>query len=338
MANIMVTKRCNLNCEYCFANEFVNESVSDGEGRESDIAIDDFKKISDFILGDGSETKLGLIGGEPTLHKAFGELLDILIEEERAKDITVYTNGIKGREFIRQLENPKFHLLINCNDIAEKKHLYGQFLESLCCIFERLPERTVLGLNYYKIDYDYSYLLELLKSFPCKRLRLSISVPNTGQYGYEPLEYFEKIKASIFSFFKELKALGVIPFLDCNIFPACLVTAEEMREFQAWGTDNPLSILKNRRTGCAPVIDILPDFTAVRCFGLSEYTKADIRDFASISDLRNYYIRTLDAYAVNAYHNPKCASCYKHKTMKCSGGCLIYKIKQILEKRKGQVI
>ena len=74
MANIMITKRCNLNCEYCFANEFVN----DEEAKKSDISIDRFKEIMDFILGDGTVKEIGLIGGEPTCHHNFKELLKIL--------------------------------------------------------------------------------------------------------------------------------------------------------------------------------------------------------------------------------------------------------------------
>ena len=330
MANIMITKRCNLNCEYCFANEFVN----DEEAKKSDISIDRFKEIMDFILGDGTVKEIGLIGGEPTCHHNFKEILKILKNDSRVEGVTIYTNGIRLKEYIDDLSDKKFHILINCNDIADKKDLYNDFHESLKVSFQSIKERIVFGANYYKLDYNYSYILDLLKEFPNDRLRVSISVPNTENYNYEPLEYFQKIKPKIFEYFRELKKLGTIPFLDCNIFPACLVTAEELSEFDAWGIDNPFSILKNRQTNCTPVIDILPDYTAVRCFGLSEYTKVSIKDFASIMDLRNYYIRTIDAYAINTNYNEKCDSCYKYKTMKCSGGCLIYKIKDIMQKSK----
>lgn len=325
----MITEQCNLHCEYCFANEFVNGN------KKNEIAINDFKNILDFILGDGSEIQIGLIGGEPTLHSEFDQILDILIMDKRVKQVTLYTNGILLKDYADKLSNQKFHFLINCNDIKSKKMLFGQFMESLDMVFERVPERVALGSNFYKPDYDYQYILELLKRYPCKRLRVSIAVPNSKIYYYEPLAYFGQIKLHIFEYFRRLKELGVIPFLDCNLFPACLVSAAEMREFDEWGADNPLSIIKNRQTGCVPVIDILPDYTAVRCFGLSEYTKENIREFASISDLRNYYLRIIDAYAVNSIYNVKCASCYKYKTLKCSGGCLIYKIDQILKKREG---
>ena len=49
MANIMITERCNLQCEYCFANEFVNGI------EKKDITIPQLQRILKFIIGDGTE-------------------------------------------------------------------------------------------------------------------------------------------------------------------------------------------------------------------------------------------------------------------------------------------
>jgi len=68
MANIMLTKRCNLKCPYCFAEEFVNKSGDD-------ISIENFKVALDFALTNPHE-QIGLIGGEPTLHNNFKEILE----------------------------------------------------------------------------------------------------------------------------------------------------------------------------------------------------------------------------------------------------------------------
>lgn len=329
MPNIVVTQRCNLRCPYCFANEFV-----DGPGQGPDISICDFKQILDFMLLDGTVHKIGLIGGEPTLHPRFEELLKILSEDGRVREVMIYTNGIKVRKFMDSLIDKKFHLLINCNDIGANKEQYTDLIESIKLANADMGSRVVLGINYYKIGFDYSFLWNLIRYYGGGRLRVSISVPNTPDYHYLPLQYFKDIKPEILQFFHELKDHGIVPFLDCNIFPACLMTYEDWEQFDEWGADNPLMILKNSRTNCRPVIDIFPDHTAVRCFGLSEYSKVDIREFSSISDLQNYYLRTIDAYAVNSVHDPKCEHCYKYKTMKCSGGCLVYKIDEILRKQQ----
>ena len=62
MPNIMLTYRCNLHCPYCFANEFVNKE-------KTDITIRDFLKAVSFITR--TESYVGIIGGEPTVHPGF---------------------------------------------------------------------------------------------------------------------------------------------------------------------------------------------------------------------------------------------------------------------------
>ena len=109
MANIMITKKCNLACPYCFANEFVNAEKSEN----MDITIENFQKILDFIVGDGSVKSVGLIGGEPTCHKNFDDILDILIDDVRVENVTVYTNGVLLEHHIEKLNHPKIHLLVS---------------------------------------------------------------------------------------------------------------------------------------------------------------------------------------------------------------------------------
>ena len=68
MANIILTSRCNLSCEYCFAHELT-------ESDTRDIKMDDFLEILDFAGADG---EIGLIGGEPLLHKQINDFISIL--------------------------------------------------------------------------------------------------------------------------------------------------------------------------------------------------------------------------------------------------------------------
>lgn len=329
MPNVMITKRCNLSCPYCFANDFVNKPS------EGDMSMEALEEILSFLFRDGSVRSLGLIGGEPSCHRQFDDILARLAGEERLERVTLYTNGVLLGRYLAQLENEKFRVLVNCNEPQRM----GKNWENLLDVLEKIRDsgwkkRVTLGVNFYAPEFDYTYMLELADLFAPETLRVSVSVPNLGGCAQDPFPYFETMKPHIFSFFDALKDRGVIPFFDCNVFPACLISTKEVQRFEQWGARNPFLQLKNHPSGCRPVIDIMDDMTAVRCFGLSEYTRVSIHEFASFTDLMNYYLRNVDAYAANTYHHEKCADCYQYKTMRCAGGCLVYKIRQVLENRR----
>ena len=71
MPNIAVTNFCNLSCPYCFANEFIAESDKQYLTQEQLITILNFLTTSSRSLG-----KIGIIGGEPTLHPNIKNLIE----------------------------------------------------------------------------------------------------------------------------------------------------------------------------------------------------------------------------------------------------------------------
>lgn len=332
MANIMMTDACNLSCPYCFANEFVNKN-------KNDITEAAFDKAVDFIVGDGSHTSVGLIGGEPTIHEHFDYLMRKLLVDKRVNGVMVYTNGILMHRFWDVLCHPKTHLLINVNppeNIGEAK--FQQLCENLRILFEEkmCTDRVTLGINMYRTDFKYDYLLDLLKRFKLHRVRISITVPNLDEdRNMDAHSYFRSMKPRMLEFFHDLFRNEIIPNFDCNKIPSCLVTDEERAQFRPY-LANPYirqnisqSNLVTTDVHCSPVIDIRQDLTAVRCFGLSSCTKQRIEDFAGIRELEHYYLRTIDAFAYNTSYCATCADCHLRKVMRCSGGCLAYKIGHI---------
>lgn len=332
MANIMMTDVCNLHCPYCFANEFVNKD-------KNEISEETFDKAVDFILSDGSHNTVGLIGGEPTVHSQFDRFMRKLINNEKVSRIMLYTNGILIDRFWDVICHHKTNLLINCNspkDIGEKQ--YSILLKNLDVLFNQklCGDKVTLGINMYSEHFEYDYMLNLLKAFNQKRVRFSITVPNMDQdRNADAHSYFNMMKPKMLEFFHELLSAEIIPNFDCNKIPSCLMQESELRKFDKYLENEFIknnigkSNIVDSEVKCRPVIDIRQDLTAVRCFGLSETTKQNIADYAGIKELENYYIRTVDAYAYNTSYCQKCNDCHLRSVMKCSGGCLAYKIKQI---------
>ncbi len=331
MANIVLTDVCNLRCPYCFAGEFVNQDANE-------ISMQNYRAAKEFILSSG-ESSLGLIGGEPLLHSRFKEILQDVIEDKRIRKATVFTNGIHCDEFLNEFAHEKFRFLINCNppsDTGQRQY------QKLCDNLEEMignrymRDKVSLGINMYKPDFEYDYLIELLEKYRFDQVRVSITVPNLEERGrQDALSYFESIRPRMFEFFKLLMEKGIRPHYDCNRLPACMIREEDYEMLR----EETARILGGRKltanmveiVRCNPVIDILQDLTAIRCFGLSQYTKVPIGRFRSIAELREYYRREVDAYACNTVHHTNCIDCERRLTAKCYGGCLAYKMNDILK-------
>lgn len=90
MPNIAITNYCNLKCPYCFADDMIHES-------KNNMTLENYIKLLHYLTEYNNEQHVGIIGGEPTLHPQFKE---ILIESNQCANknntqFTLFTNGIE---------------------------------------------------------------------------------------------------------------------------------------------------------------------------------------------------------------------------------------------------
>lgn len=332
MANIMINKVCNLKCPYCFANKFVNkESCED----KNNISIENFKKALSFITFNACEPQhIGIIGGEPTLHPHFEELLQIAINSDKIKEVCLFTNGIHLDKCKEAMKSEKFGFLLNLNspeDIGQER--YDKIIENLKYFSKTYDKNKIsIGVNIYDEHKDYSYIIKVAKEMGLFKIRMSIVVPNTKDKRNEsPKEYFLRMKSKVFSFFKECRENGIIPYYDCNVMPCCFWDDEEIEWIKDYLEEfnkkyNYHSNLLNLPR-CLPVIDILPDLKAVRCFGCSSSSSSSvsINDLLDMEDLVNYFEKNIDFIALNTPMYEECCKCYDYYTLRCNGGCIAFK-------------
>ena len=334
MANIMITDVCNLKCPYCFANEFVNKDANE-------ISLENFERALEFITKGKNNCRVGIIGGEPTLHSRFKELLRNAISNSAVDIIVVYTNGVRIEPFLNELSHPKVRMLINCNSPKDIGTSMFQRIEeniNLLVNERMMQDRISIGINIYSTDLQYDYLIDILKKYNFKNVRVSITVPNIPKdRNTDAHRYFLSRKEYILKFFEALLEEKIVPYFDCNKIPSCLVSKKDLSRFRKY-LDDPMlrtcilnSNISHNKVRCNPVIDITQDLKAVRCFGLSEYTKQDISNFDCIDDLRAFYIKNIDAYAYNTAYSHICTDCKLRESLKCNGGCLSFKINDIMK-------
>ncbi len=318
MANIMINENCNQKCPYCFASEFVNIN-------KNNITYENFLKAVDFILTDDDKNRpgrLGIIGGEPLLHPDFDKFIKTLIDRKDVNRVTIFTNGVLIKDHLDVLLNEKVGLLINVNskeDVGFEN--YRKTVEAIDILVNKCWKKEItLGLNIYD-NIDYSFFINLADKFNMRRVRLSVVVP---AYGKEKngLVHFSKLKESVIKITKELLVRDIQFRFDCNLPVPCMWNEDELEDLKLMGLCTySRELIPLEQSFCSPVIDILPDLTAIRCFGLSDISKQAINNYKTIGELRNYYIEHFDSILSEKAIDKKCQGCDLFP-QKCYGGCL----------------
>lgn len=309
MANIAILNYCNLQCPYCFANKFITEE------EKQLITMEQLENILNF-LSRSKLNRVALIGGEPTIHPQFSQILERVIKftQERKIRCTVFSNGIKLGEYARLFL--KSGCLINLNHpeiIGEAK--WNELERSLkklkaCGSMQNMN----FGINLYPDMIDYDYIFDLAKSYGKDSIRCSYVAPTCEYQNVDKKQYYTEAKDLFIPFVNKAKSLGIRVRLDCNNIPMCYFTPEELAEIN----DN----IEGWKTFCNPVVDISPDMKGTACFGA--YNLVDLNQFNNLEEAERYFM--LKEMYPRAQNNTSggCISCDKFKNLSCQGGCLAF--------------
>lgn len=311
MANIALLNFCNLKCPYCFADDMIQEeSIS--------ITIEDYQRLLEFL----SRTPLnhvGLIGGEPTLHPNFIEIIKETNKYCREVDTaaTLFTNGIELDKYLQYL-GERIGLLVNVNNPANMSdEQYNKLIGTLDHLYELdwFKNRCTCGCNVYMGCEDYSWMWEIVDKYHLDHLRCSVVSPGGCYWSWrgDKEHYYQVMKPIFLQFCKEAIKHNCRLGMDCGHIPMCYFTAEEKEIVE--------SICDNLyQDFCEPVIDITPEFKATACFG--SYDPIDIRDFNDLTEVQRYLMYKKNVPKALSNNQGKCSTCKKHKLLQCQGGCL----------------
>lgn len=324
---IMLNSVCNLRCPYCFATETM-------ENAPGEIGIDNFVKAVEFALKGTRKRGIGIIGGEPTIHSRFAEMMQLLIDDERIESVDVFSNGTTILSHLPVFQNEKMHILVNCNPPEVMGSvMYQKVLRGIDALFASgvTMDRVGLGINIYADDTDYNYFLSLVDRYHMDSVRISVSVPPYDNYeGAYRFHFFEKYLRKVHDFVTDLLDRGTVPVFDCNKIPPCFLLDEEKLLRQRYQDDHRAmealsrSNYLNGTAHCTPSIVVDQNLNAIRCFALSAQTRQSIERFETLEDLKRFYADKVDRLGYIADH-PDCTECADLEDRRCMGGCMIFK-------------
>ena len=260
------------------------------------------EEIEDIIQWGLNEPRIGILGGEPTLHP---EIVKIIRKAKEVNNVCVFTNLLCKTELLEQMiEIGGVGYLVNTTSRDELRELFYKNVAMLHSKRDYLQRRQIdfsFGLtlmNDEKIDTEHiENMFELINKFPglTRHVRMGIATP-FHEGTFDLMNYDGPVSYMINKIMTDYADLTIgfdCPSNNCQISPRLMGEALE----------NPRIV--NFSLGCSePVIDVLVDKSIKYCFSFpDDFMRVDnYKRFNNSMEARQWYIRRVTEYMqANAY-------------------------------------
>jgi len=314
MPNIVLTSLCNRSCEYCFAMEASKEN----ENRYIDFQ--EIVNIADKICATPNKF-VGLLGGEPTLHPQFCEILMYMIE--RGIFVSVFTNGICSDSVLNKLERLRdrggHKYIVNTNPPSIESE-QNQIRQDL--FLRRFAVLCDISVNVFKPDISLDFVRDVAQRNGLKnsKLRVGIAQPIVGESNsYLPLESYPRAAANIVHMSESVWDRNISVHFDCG-FPLCAFTDEQLGKL--------IRMNAGLRFFCDMALDFGPGLNAWSCFPMVKQCYTSYDAYESMDQLagrlkdRILFLRGQQTFGLYA----ECRDCIYRKNKVCAGGCFSHAI------------
>lgn len=322
MANLMVTTACTMRCPFCFAGPATGER---NENSSPHIRLENFEEHLAFLSRSGI-AQVRLIGGEPTLHPRFPEL----IERARGRHIVVFTGGLipeRSLTCLEELAESECTVIVNMNATRHPDGPSHNETRRRSAVVKRLQGRALLGFTISHVDFVLEPILDLIAATGARReIRLGLAQPVLGGSNkYLHPKLYASVGRRLTEFALRAAAEHVRLEFDCG-FVRCMFSEEDLAALKAIGTDVGWR--------CNPVLDVGVDGTVSHCFPLAGHIDLQLFPHHDAGQLRGALEAKTRPYRQAGIY-PACSGCeFKHEG-ECTGGCLALTMSRFRDRTVG---
>ena len=309
MANLIVSTLCPMRCPFCFAGE---QTSGVSEGSSPYISLDEFDQRLAFLDRSGIG-EVRLMGGEPTLHPQFPEL----VRRSRGRRIVVFTNGLIPKRALACLEKvpeDECTVLVNMNATRRPDGPGVGEIRRRSAVVRRLGARAKLGFTIFRVDFDLEPLFELARISGAQHgIRLGLAHPILGgSNDYLHAKQYPAVGQRIVDFARRGSEVGITLELDCGFVP-CMFSETDLEILSRTGAD-----LGWR---CNAVLDVGLDGEVSHCFPLAGSVDDYLTDCVDACELRRRLEARTRPYRLAGIYR-RCSRCPLKLRGECTGGCL----------------
>lgn len=306
--NVSIISACNNNCEYCFQKDYHKENKM--------LTLEELDEI--FNWG-RFEERIGLLGGEPTLHP---DIIEIVKRARKVSHVCVFTNLLCKTELLDELSDiVDISYLVNTTSRDDLKDLFYKNAELLYSKIDYLKKNHIsfsFGLtlmNNEEIDNkNIENLFNLVAKFPdlTSHIRMGLATP-FHEGTFELMNYGAPVQYMIEKTLKEFPNMTIgfdCPSNNCQIPPKLMGNILEEPRVDGF------------KFGCSGAIfDVLVDKSLKYCFSFpDDFMRVDTYTrFKDSREARMWFDSKISGYMCkNAYQCKKNKKC---NNLICKGAC-----------------
>ena len=309
MPNILLTNFCNRNCSYCFAKAKVKLGTFDPDW---EMPEKDFETILSYL--NPQKDSVSLLGGEPTLHSKFAQIVNKSID--LGYNVKIFTNGatrhLRSIADITTSNNISVILNLNYPDTYAESEML-EIEKNFACFSGNIS----LSFNIFEPDFQWEYLKKTITKWNLSNfIRLGVTQPIIGiDNGYLSTRSMKKAMSRVVDMAEDLSSEGIIVGFDCG-FQQCSFTEDELGRLTECGSQIAFN--------CSPILDIGPELKVWRCFPFSMEEGICLTDYNSLKEIIKYFETD---WKKRFHTDDSCVSCSSRMMECCPGGCFSRKLK-----------
>lgn len=307
MANLILTHQCNQQCPFCFTG------FREQKATRSLVSLEHFQKMLAFLRVN-KIPQIRLLGGEPTLHPQFTEILHLALQEN--KQIIIFSNGLIPESALNEISRAaslsSIIVLININVYFQKLSV-AKVTDYIKQVLARLGRNCQLSYTIHTHHLPAMEIFELIQKYALKKsLRLGLAQPIGHKNQFLHPRSYPFVGEKIIDAAQKALYSHIKIELDCG-FVRCMFPGQSQPLF----TDGDAASFFH----CNPIIDLDVDGSALACFPLSQEMRLqDALDQPREEIISFFNARFQKLHGLGIY--PECGQCTFLATQQCSGGCL----------------
>jgi hypothetical protein len=256
------------------------------------------------MSGFSSVEKIGILGGEPSLHPNLPYIISLLYNKNPTAAYQLFSGCCENSAAIEGINIERLVFVANCIDKKSPN------IQENLNVVKRKGWDVALS---YTVShrFDARKVVNFCRKNEINIVRWSFAMPSfKAKNAYIPLKQYGELLQDAYNFVQILLRAKIAAYNDCPI-PPCYSLRDSNR------LNIGSAYYHGIRFGsCSPEYDIYPDYIVEGCMGIGDRVKLDLRNFSNIYEIEEKYsniLRTL-------IDKSTCGSCTK-----CHGGCYGFK-------------